>query len=107
MSENDEYEFTSKEYQDMKEQKDALVKEEQDFLIISGYNAGLEWAANWITSTLSGYPENVVEFAKANAMSIRAAKRIPPQENFFDAVRNDPTMTQELKDYWLAQEPRK
>jgi hypothetical protein len=28
-----------------------------------------------------------------------------PQENFFDAVRNDPTMTQELKDYWLAQEP--
>ena len=107
MSDNDDYEFISKEYQDMKEQKDALIKEEIDFHITVGYNAGLEWAANWLLSALSGYPESVVEFAKANAVSIRAAKRTPPQENFFDAIRNDPTMSQELKDYWLKQEPKK
>jgi uncharacterized phage-like protein YoqJ len=104
MSEND---VTTKEFEDMKARKDALVKEENDFLIITGYNAGLEWAADWLLSALSGYPESVVEFAKANAMSIRAAKRTPKQENFFDAVRNDPTMSQEMKDYWLAQEPKK
>lgn len=28
----------------------------------------------------------------------------PPQENFFDAVRNDPTMKPEDKTYWLAME---
>lgn len=27
------------------------------------------------------------------------------QENFFDAVENDPDMTPEQKEYWLAQKP--
>ena len=29
------------------------------------------------------------------------------RENFFDAIRNDPEMTQEQKDYWLAMEQPK
>jgi len=29
---------------------------------------------------------------------------LPEQENFFDAVRNDPEMSQENKDYWLLME---
>jgi hypothetical protein len=29
------------------------------------------------------------------------------QENFFDAVRNDPKMTEEQKQYWLSKEPAK
>ncbi len=28
------------------------------------------------------------------------------QENFFDAIRNDPDMTPEDKQYWLNQEPK-
>jgi hypothetical protein len=94
------------EYEKMKARKDALVKEEENRFIILGYNAGLEWAAGWITGALSGYPDNLVEWAKAQAMTLRAAKKDIPQENFFDAVRNDPTMSQEMKDYWLAQEPK-
>jgi len=93
---------------------DADLKEMQDNHDIEktvpytfGYNDGLEWAANWLVSALSGYPETVTEFAKANAMSIRAAKRTVEQENFFDAVRNDPMMSSEQKERWLSLEVKK
>lgn len=69
------------------------------------YNAALEWAAAWITGAqMDGHGEEVVSFAKNMAMSMRAAKRKIVKENFFDAVRSDPYMTPEQKEFWLAQE---
>lgn len=70
-----------------------------------GYNAALEWAANWITGAqMEGNSLEVVKFAKNMAMSIRAATHNIHivQENFFDAVRDDPDMTPEQKNYWLS-----
>ncbi len=40
------------------------------------YDAALEWAAEWVTGVqLSGHGEEVQEYARNMAMSIRAAKR--------------------------------
>ena len=40
------------------------------------YDAALEWAASWVTGAqLSGHSEEVQEYARNMAMSIRAAKR--------------------------------
>lgn len=40
------------------------------------YDAALEWAASWITGAqLSGRSEEIQEYARNMAMSIRAAKR--------------------------------
>ena len=40
------------------------------------YNAALEWAASWITGAqLLGRSEEIQEYARNMAMSIRAAKR--------------------------------
>ena len=40
------------------------------------YNAGLEWAASWITGAqMDGNSEEVRDYARNMAMSIRAAKR--------------------------------
>lgn len=42
----------------------------------TAYNAALDWAADWIIGAqLSGHSEEVQEYARNMAMSIRAAKR--------------------------------
>ena len=42
----------------------------------TGYNAALDWAADWIIGAqLSGYGVEVQRYANTMAMSIRAAKR--------------------------------
>ena len=77
-----------------------------DPILNAAYNNALEWAANWITGAqMLGRSEEVVEFAKNMAMSIRAAKReIGFQQDFFDAIRSDPYMPIADKEYWLSQE---
>ena len=70
-----------------------------------GYNDALEWAANWITGALGGYSEETVQFANAQAVTLRAAKCEIKQQDFFDAIRNDLFMSPKLKAYWLAKEP--
>ena len=65
------------------------------------YNSALEYAAKWIEDAAFG---NQVLFANNMAMSIRAAKQPIEQEDFFDAVRNDPDMTPERKAKWLSLE---
>ena len=74
-------------------------------MFVAGYNEGLEYAARWITYALDGYSEETVNYVNANAISIRAAKREITQQNFFDAVRNDPYMSMAAKAYWLSLEP--
>lgn len=68
-----------------------------DPLFALGYNEGLEYAAKWITSVLGGYSADVVQFATNNAMSIRVAKRPVQQQDFFDALKNDPEMYSRLQ----------
>lgn len=77
-----------------------------DPVLNAAYNTALEWAANWITgSQMLGHGEEVVEFAKNMAMSIRAAKReVGFQQDFFEAIRRDPYMPIAEKEYWLSQE---
>ena len=77
-----------------------------DPVLNAAYNSALEWAANWITgSQMLGHGEEVVEFAKNMAMSIRAAKReVGFQQDFFEAIRLDPYMPIAEKEYWLSQE---
>jgi len=75
----------------------------------TGWNDALDWAANWITNSLGavyGYGDETVQFTLALAMSIRAAKMSIEQQDFFDAIRNDPYMDPERKAYWLAVEPK-
>lgn len=73
------------------------------------YNSGLEWAAAWIESSLTGETnERTIEFARNMAMSIRAARKPTDfQVDFFDAIRNDPSMSPENKRYWLSLEEQK
>lgn len=67
------------------------------------YNSALEYAAKWVEYSANGDTNlAVVQFAANMAMSLRAAKVPVQQEDFFDAVRNDPEMTPEQKAYWLA-----
>ena len=77
-----------------------------DPILNAAYNTALEWAANWITGAqMLGRSEEVIEFAKNMAMSIRAAKReVGFQQDFFDAIRSDPYMPIAEKEYWLSQE---
>jgi len=77
----------------------------KDPVYVSGWNDALEWAAKWITGALDGYSEDVANFAKANAMTIRSMIEPIPQQSFFDAVRDDPYMSAEQKAYWLQKEP--
>jgi excinuclease UvrABC helicase subunit UvrB len=79
----------------------ASTEAEVNIAETTGYNAGLEWAARWIEGSASAEQKL---FADNMAMSIRAAKVQVEQENFFDAVRNDPTMTPEQKAKWLSLE---
>lgn len=52
------------------------------------YDAALEWAASWITGAqLSGHSEEIQEYARNMAMSIRAAKRGLTQRALDGAVR--------------------
>lgn len=64
-----------------------------------GWNAALEWAATWIENSAFG---DQVMFARNMAMSIRANRKPVGQEDFFEAVRDDPDMTPEQKARWLA-----
>jgi hypothetical protein len=74
-----------------------------DPMLNIAYNAGLEWAANWITGSQSlGHSEETVEFARNMAMSIRAARRKVNQVDFFDAIRADPYMPAAQKEFWLS-----
>jgi hypothetical protein len=68
------------------------------------YNDGLEWAAVWIETSASS-DERVRDFAASMVMSIRAAKRPAMfQQDFFEAIRNDPYMAAEDRAYWLSKE---
>lgn len=74
-----------------------------DPLLNTVYNDGLEWAAAWIETYIPGSTPEVQEFARNMAMSIRAAKRPDKfQETFAHAIRDDPYMSPEHKQYWLS-----
>jgi len=60
------------EYEGLEKQYNRVKANEENAI----YDKALEWAANWITGAqLSGHSEEVQEFARNMAMSIRAAKR--------------------------------
>lgn len=76
---------------------------ENDPIYRTGYNAALEWAAQWLEhSAMTGYSAETIETLNANATTIRAVKLPIEQQNFADAVRNDPYMTPERKAFWLS-----
>ena len=80
-----------------------------DPILNAAYNTALEWAANWITGAqMLGRSEEVIEFAKNMAMSIRAARLATNfQQDFFEAIKSDPYMSASDKEFWLSQKEAK
>lgn len=62
----------------------------------------------YANNTPSGLPGHnlMVIIAKLTAEIEHLSNYPFGQQNFFDAVRSDPDMSQEQKDYWLALEPK-
>lgn len=76
-----------------------------DPILNAVYNTALEWVANWITGPQTqGHSDEVAEFARNMAMSIRAARLTTNfQQDFFEAIKSDPYMSASDKEFWLSQ----
>lgn len=59
-------------------------------------------------AVISEYLKGPMKLAPDNRYSSKGAPKLPTEpEDFFNAIRSDPTMNEQWRSYWLSYDPRK